>query len=54
MERLKIEIKGEADRLTVATLLVKNGYTVWQGRELKSSTSRTYNYYVYAEKGERR
>lgn len=36
MEKFKIEIKGEADRLTIATLLVKNGYTVRQGKELKS------------------
>lgn len=52
MEKFKIEMKGENDRLAVATLLIKNGYTVRQGKELKSPTSKTYNYYVYAEKGE--
>lgn len=50
MEKFKIEIKGEGDRLTIATLLIKNGYTVKLGKELKSSTSRAYSYYVYAEK----
>lgn len=50
MEKFKIEIKGENDRLAIATLLVKNGYTVRQGKEPKSPSSKSYVYYVYAEK----
>ena len=28
MERQRLEIKGDADKLTVASILVANGYTV--------------------------
>ena len=47
---MRIEIAREDDRLTVAAILVKNGYTVRQGKERKATRSSVYTYYVEAEK----
>nr|DAQ43542.1 MAG TPA: hypothetical protein [Caudoviricetes sp.] len=47
---MRIEISNEADRATVAAILVKNGYRVWQGKERKTPTGKAYTYYVEAEK----
>lgn len=47
---MKIEIYNEADRLTVAAILVKNGYKVWQSKERRTPTGKAYTYYVEAEK----
>ena len=47
---MKIEIFKEEDRMTVAAILVKNGYRVNQGKERKSPTSKAYVYYLEAEK----
>lgn len=41
----KIEIFQEQDRLTVASILVKNGYTVRQLRE-RVEGKRSYLYYL--------
>ncbi len=41
----KIEIFTEQDRLTVASILVKNGYTVRQLRE-RVEGKRSYLYYL--------
>lgn len=49
-EILKIEIFNESDRLTVASILVKNGYKVYQSKERKAPTSRAYTYFIVAEK----
>ena len=46
---MKIEIQKEEDRLTVAAILVKNGYTVKQGKE-KRSNSNMYTHFLEAEK----
>jgi hypothetical protein len=46
---MKIEIAKEEDRLTVAALLVKNGYTVSIGKETVSPSKKA-TYYVYADK----
>jgi hypothetical protein len=43
---VKIKIFMEADRLTVAAILVKNGYTVRQGKEKRTSTGKSYDYYL--------
>ncbi|WP_162523461.1 hypothetical protein [Calorimonas adulescens] len=43
---MKIKIFMEADRLTVAAILVKNGYTVRQGKEKRTSTGKSYDYYL--------
>ena len=47
---MKIDINREDDRLTVAAILVKNGYTVRQGKERRTPTARVFNYYIEAEK----
>lgn len=46
---LKIEIAAEADRLAVAAVLIKNGYTVRQVRE-KDAAGRKWVYFVEATK----
>ena len=43
MDRIYIGL--EADRLTVASILVKNKYTVRQGSQRRSG-SRSYDYYL--------
>lgn len=43
---MKLIIYKEEDRLTVAAILVKNGYTVRQGRERKGPNGKTYVYYI--------
>lgn len=43
---MKIKIFMEADRLTVAAILVKNGYTVRQGKEKRTRTGKSYDYYL--------
>ena len=43
---MKIKIFLEADRLTVAAILVKNGYTVRQGKEKRTSTGKSYDYFL--------
>lgn len=44
----KIIIGTEADRLTVAAILVKNKYTVRQGKQRRSG-SKSYEYYIEYE-----
>ena len=51
---MKIDINREDDRLTVAAILVKNGYTVRQGKERRTPTARVNTYYIEAEKDEER
>lgn len=46
MERLYIAL--EADRLTVAAILVKNKYTVRQGSERRGN-SKSYDYFLECE-----
>lgn len=43
---MKLIIFREEDRLIIASLLVKNGYTVRQGMQKKSNSSKAYEYYV--------
>lgn len=47
---MKIEIAREEDRLTVAAILVKNGYTVKQAKEKAAVNQSRYVYFVEAEK----
>ena len=47
---MKLEIFKEEDRLAVAAILVKNGYRVRQGKERKSENSRTYVYFIEADR----
>lgn len=46
---MKIEIQKEEDRLTVAAILIKNGYTVKQGKE-KPNKGNLYQHFLEAEK----
>lgn len=41
----RIEIASEQDRLTVAAILVKNGYTVRQTRE-RGENKRAYQHFI--------
>lgn len=43
----KILISTEADRLSVAAILIKNGYTIRQGREKKTGGKAGYDNYLY-------
>lgn len=47
---MKIEIFKEEDRMTVAAILVKNGYRVSQGKGRKAPNSKAYVYFLEAEK----
>lgn len=47
---VKLEIQREEDRLTVAAILVKNGYRVWQSKERSTPTGKVYTYFVEVEK----
>lgn len=46
---MKLYIFNEEDRLKVAAILVKNGYKVWQGKERKTPTGKSYAYFIEAE-----
>lgn len=46
---MKLYIFNEDDRLKVAAVLVKNGYKVWQGKERKTPTGKSYSYFIEAE-----
>lgn len=43
---MKIRIFNEDDRMKVAAILIKNGYQVSQGKELR--TAKSYDYYLDA------
>lgn len=47
---MKLEIQREEDRLTVAAILVKNGYKVWQDKERSTPTGKSYTYFIEAQK----
>lgn len=49
---MKLEIKNEADRLTVAAILVKNGYTVRIGFD--KPVKQVRQYYVEAIKEDKK
>lgn len=46
---MKIRVFAETDRLTVAAILVKNGYRVSQSKERKTPTGKSYNFYIEAD-----
>lgn len=43
---MKIRIFNEKDRMDVAAILVKNGYRVSQGKQLRAKTGKSYDYYL--------
>lgn len=50
MNPIKLNIGVLNDRLTVAQILVNNGYKVHLSKEKKNGKGNQYNYFVVAEK----
>ena len=48
----RVKIYKEEDRLTVLTILAKNGYKVWIDKEPKSPNTKTMEYGVYFQEPE--
>lgn len=46
---MKLKIYNLEDRLTVAQILIKNGYTVSQGKQKKTETGKVLDYYLKVE-----
>ena len=46
----RLNITNENDRLTVATILIKNDYVVSQGKEKVGTGNKTVKYLEYEEK----
>lgn len=44
--KAKLYIDKLEDRIEVAGILIKNGYTVSQSKEKKTPTGKTYEYYL--------
>lgn len=45
-ETVELKIYNLEDRLAVAQILIKNGYTVSQGKRQRSPTGKTLDYYL--------
>lgn len=45
-ESVELKIYNLEDRLTVAQILIKNGYTVSQGKKQRSPTGKTLDYFL--------
>jgi hypothetical protein len=43
---MELRIYNQQDRLDVAGILIKNGYTVSQRKERRTPTGKTYDYYL--------
>ena len=43
---MELKIYNQDDRLNVAQILIKNGYTVSQTKRKKSENSKSVNYYL--------
>lgn len=46
---MELKIYNLEDRLTVAQILIKNGYTVSQGKRKRTDTGKTLDYYLRVE-----
>ena len=44
--KTKLYIDKLEERIEVAGILIKNGYTVCQGKEKKTPTGKVYDYYI--------
>lgn len=44
--KAKLYINTLEERIEVAGILIKNGYTVSQGKEKKAPTGKTYDYFL--------
>ena len=49
---MRLEIHKEEDRMTVAAILVKNGYRVFQTKQRKTPTGKTMIYVLDVKKVE--
>lgn len=49
---MEIKIYNQQDRLDVAAILIKNGYTVSQGKKQRSPTGKTLDYYLKVSEDE--
>jgi hypothetical protein len=45
-EPIELKIYNQQDRMDVATILIKNGYTVSQKKRQKTPTGKTVDYYL--------
>lgn len=43
---MKLKIFNQEDRLAVTQILVKNGYTVSQGKERRTETGKSLDYFL--------
>lgn len=43
---IKLKIYNQEDRLAVAQILLKNGYTVSQGKEKRTETGKSMDYFL--------
>lgn len=43
---MELKIYNQQDRLDVAAILIKNGYTVSQGKKQRSTTGKTLDYFL--------
>lgn len=50
---MKLYIGKEDDRVMVGSILLKNGYKVGQGSEIKPGTKTTKQYFLEATRGSR-
>lgn len=46
---MELRIYNQQDRLDVAGILIKNGYTVSQRKERRTPTGKTYDYFLRVE-----
>ena len=49
----EIKIYNLEERMNVATILIKNGHTVRQGKRLRTPTGKTLDYILYIQEDER-
>lgn len=45
-EAMELMIYNQEDRLAVAQILIKNGYTVSQGKRKRTETGKTLDYFL--------
>ena len=47
---MELKIYNQEDRLTVAAILIKNGYTIAQGKKQRTPTGKSLDYYLKVSK----
>lgn len=45
-DAVELKIYNQEDRLSVAAILIKNGYTVSQGKMQRTATGKTMDYFL--------